>query len=357
MTFNSIVFFSLWILLSSCSGSLRNPPDHKIEQASLVNFGDTVAALGKNLSGLLQDDDGIFWLVSNGDGVFRYDGKTLTNFTEEDGLCSNFVFGIQKDHKGQLWFSTRDGICNFDGNKFTNYTHTVENAPKGKLLSPVHGLFFGHLNGICYYDGHTFTNFVIHPETYTPPTHTYNRPYGIYSTLVDKDGQVWFGTQSQGVCRYNGKTYNYLIEKDLAGPAVRTIFQDNSGHLWFGNNGGGLYRYDGKNLRNITAEYGLGNPEFLKGNFAGKPGTLARVWSINQDREGHIWIGTVDAGIWKFDGNQLTNFTTEDGLSGNSISHIYKDRQGELWYITNGGPTGSALCKFDGKMFKEYTFH
>lgn len=183
-----------------------------------------------------------------------------------------------------------------------------------------------------------------------------NRPYGIYSTLIDEGGQVWFGTQSQGVCQYNGKTYSYLTEKDLAGPAVRAIYQDQSGHLWFGNNGGGLYRYDGKNLRNITAEYGLGNPDFLKGNFTGKPGTLARVWAINEDREGHLWIGTVDAGVWRYDGKQLTNFTTKDGLASNSISTIFKDAQGELWFITSGNSTGGSIYKFNGKIFKEITF-
>lgn len=350
---HTILLFGILAAFAACNGQTQKSLESKTENIATVITGDTVSGIGKNIDCILQDNNSNYWFAGNGDGVYYSNGKTLLHITEKEGLCSNFVLNIQQDINGNLWFTTRDGICRFDGSKFTDYTNTIKNAPYGKLQYTKGGLFFGHLDGVCFYDGNSFINFVIHPDNYKPPLGDMNRPYSIYSTLVDKAGNVWFGTQSKGVCRYDGKTFSYLTDKDLAGPAVRTIFQDKSGNLWFGNNGGGLYYYNGKTLTNITEEKGLGNPEFLKGHFNDKPGSLARVWTINEDKEGNILIGTIDAGVWKFDGKNLTNYTTKDGLTGNSIWAIYKDKKDTLWFITNG----EAICKFNGKTFTKYAFH
>jgi len=350
---SGIVLVSLVAALASCDGQRRRTPEPPGEHAATGTIGDTVLDIGKNIDCVLQDRDGNYWFASNGEGVYRYDGRTLIHITEDDGLCSNFVLTVQQDINGNLWFSTRDGICRLKGTTFTDYTITIRDAPKARLRYTRGGLFFGHANGVCFYDGTSFTNFVIHPGTYSPEPSDMNRPYGIYSTLVDNAGNIWFGTQSQGVCRYDGDSFSYLTDKNLAGPAVRTIFQDRTGILWFGNNGGGLYRYDGKTLSNITDEKNLGNPEFLSGHFIERPGSLARVWTINEDNEGNLWIGTIDAGVWKYDGKHLTNYTTKDGLAGNSIWMIYKDHGDHLWFVTNG----ETLCKFNGKTFTKFVFH
>jgi streptogramin lyase len=151
-----------------------------------------------------------------------------------------------------------------------------------------------------------------------------------------------------GVCRYDGNSFTWFTEQGLGGPAVRGLFEDSKGNFWFGNNGGGLFRLDPENRLSIfTREHGLSNDEFLKSNKQG-PGTLARVWTINEDNYGNIWIGTADAGVWRYDGKNLTNYSTEDGLSGNAINTIFKDSEGELWF----GTDGAGVCKFNGVSFQ-----
>jgi ligand-binding sensor domain-containing protein len=152
---------------------------------------------------------------------------------------------------------------------------------------------------------------------------------------------------------YDGQIFTFIDDKYLAGPAVRTIFQDKKGVLWFGNNGGGLFRYDGKQLRNITQENNLGNDAFLKQRKPiDKAGSLARVFAINEDELGNIWIGTVDAGVWKYDGTHLTNFTSKDGLLGNHCAVISKDRTGKLWFVSEQ----NAIFHFDGQRFLPFSF-
>jgi len=179
----------------------------------------------------------------------------------------------------------------------------------------------------------------------------FNRPYSIYSTLADKEGNIWFGTQEKGVCCYNGNTFTYYTENGLDKAAVRTLFQHRDGTLWAGNNGAGLFRFNGKTFDNFTEAHHLGNPEFLA-KLPPREGTLGRPWTLEQDSAGLLWIGTIDAGVWTFDGTQLTHYTTQHGLAGNSIWKIYKDNTGALWFIVNG----EALCRFNGQRFSTFVF-
>ena len=48
----------------------------------------------------------------------------LRNYTVDDGLSSNHVYGIVQDSIGFIWFGTDNGLCRFDGCEFRCYTHT-----------------------------------------------------------------------------------------------------------------------------------------------------------------------------------------------------------------------------------------
>jgi len=352
MILHTTLLVCIFTAFSYCNEQIHKSTENKTAQTISLRIGSTVLNLGKNIDFILQDKNDNYWFASNGDGVFRYNGKTLTHITDKDGLVSNFVWTIEEDIHGDLWFSTRDGVCSFNGVLFTNYTEKINKAPSSRLHYTKGGLFFNKLNGLCFYDGIALTSFAIHPNTYSPAPANMSRPYSVYSTLVDNEGNVWFGTQEKGVCYYDGNSFTFFTEQGLDKAAVRTLFQDKAGNIWAGNNGAGLFKFNGKSFINFTDEKGLGNRDFLK-KLQGKEGTLARPWTINEDDTGNLWIGTIDAGVWKFDGTTLTNYTTKDGLAGNSIWKIYKDKKGELWFITDG----EAVCKFNGNTFSKYEFH
>lgn len=341
---NTLLLLHTFLLLTVISCSGQQQP----EQPAEIIIGDTVTDIGKNIGAVLHDSRGVYWLASNGEGVFRYDGKTMMRISDKDGLCSNFVTGIKEDRFGVIWFSTRDGVCSFDGKKITNRTAEIENAPAGKVRYMKGGLFFGHLNGVAFFDGNKFTGFTLHPINYEPERNSTYRPYGIYSWIADKDGNIWFGTQERGVCKYDGMTYTWFAENGLDKAAVRTMYQDKNGTVWAGNNGAGLFRFDGKTFINMTAEKGLENPEFLK-SLQSKPGTLARPWTMNEDSAGNLWIGTIDNGLWKYDGTTLVNYTTENGLPGNSVWTIIKNNKGELLVVTDG----EVVSRMEGDKFEK----
>lgn len=187
------------------------------------------------------------------------------------------------------------------------------------------------------------TNTILPGDTTSPSVEN------IRSMWHDKNDNYWFGSDGEGVYHYAGKALTLFTDKDgLCHNQVRTIQEDKAGNIWFGNNGYGLFRYDGTSLINLTEEKGLSNPDFFA-NFQEKAGTLARVWTINEDTNGDLWIGTIDAGVWRYDGKNLTNYTTKDGLAADGVTAIYKDKKGELWFGTAGD-----MCKFNGKSFVRF---
>ncbi len=353
----AIIF--LLISLNSCNGQTQNnnssnEANKPNSTAQFKSLNATVNSIDKNIRSIFQDRNGNFWFGTNGAGVYRYDGKILTQFTVKEGLANNQVINIQEDDFGNIWVGTGVfGISKFDGTKFTIHTDKVNitNGSETEWKSKKSDLWFFAGGGVFRYSNPSLDYLPFAPSSSNAQT---NAPfslsrYGVYCSLKDKKGNVWFGTQAEGVCRYDGKTLTWFKEKGLSGPAVLGLFEDSKGTLWFGNNGAGLFQYDGKTLTNFTEEKGLNNADF---RVSGKPGlgTLARVYSINEDNSGNIWVGTVDAGVWKYDRNNLTHYTTKDGLTSNAVNTIYKDKNGELWF----GTDGNGICKFNGTTFTEF---
>lgn len=148
--------------------------------------------------------------------------------------------------------------------------------------------------------------------------------------IKDRDGNTYLLGEG-GLSQF--KTYS--TDDGLALDAVNCAILDSRGHLWFGTNNGGVSRYDGSTFTNYTSSQGLA-------------GNILR--SMLEDSKGNIWFGTI-SGVSKFDGYTFTNFNTEDGLADDVVFSILEDRSGNLWFGTGGG----GLSKFDGETFTTYT--
>jgi len=111
---------------------------------------------------------------------------------------------------------------------------------------------------------------------------------------------------------------------------VRCIYQDKSGDIWFGTNDEGVYLYNGDTFVNFTGKDG----------FAGQA-----VRGIVQDEKGDLWFAT-DAGVSRYDGKTFTTYTILNGLSHNDVWSTLKDSKGNLWFGTMGG-----VSRYDGKNF------
>lgn len=130
-----------------------------------ILYGDVVYAL-------CEDLDKCIW-VGTSKGLKYLNPKTneTREYTQEDGLPSNFICGIKVDQNGFLWISTNSGLSRFDAknNSFINFYASDglqgNEFSKGAACAGPEGEFiFGGTNGITHFDPTRISNPNKQPE-------------------------------------------------------------------------------------------------------------------------------------------------------------------------------------------------
>ena len=166
---------------------------------------------------------------------------------------------------------------------------------------------------------------------------TFRSEHGLVGNLVtcvheDRAGNLWFGTNADGVSRFDGVGWTaYTVADGLVSNNIKAILQDRSGSLWFATSGG-VSRLDKGQWTNYTDSNGL---------------PTRYVWSIAEDRAGNLWVGTHGGGASRFDGSTWTTYT--QGLPSPIVYGVLGDRRGDVWFNTLNG-----VARFDGRDWYRY---
>ncbi len=228
-----------------------------------------------NLFCAYQDTDGDLWFGSDGAGAMKYAGDRFITFTVRDGLCSDQVMNITADTKGDLWLGTYD-------------------------------------NGICRMDG------MARVTTLDGlPNNT------IWSGLRDRNGGLWFGTSAGLVHLVNGILQRLPAQVEAQEQPVLSLLEALDGTIWCGMREGLL---------------GLHPDGAVSHHVAGPNGPGRSVRSMWHDGYGHLWMAT-DNGLVRKNGDRFDRWTTEQGLSDNTVQCLLPDAKGRLWIGTANGLT------------------
>ena len=125
-----------------CNGQQAAPPVQSARPLTSTAAGQSklVKTQGSgehdNVHVMLQDRAGDLWFATTGEGVYRYDGKSFTQFTQKDGLSNNTVYSMLEDASGNIWFGTDAGISRYDGKSAhatPAYTNSMERVSLSSL--------------------------------------------------------------------------------------------------------------------------------------------------------------------------------------------------------------------------------
>lgn len=161
----------------------------------------------------------------------------------------------------------------------------------------------------------------------------------------DKKGNFWFGTNGDGIIRYNGQVLE-KISIDGIRPNFRVleIVEDKAGNLWFGTSEG-LIKYDNKEFTPFSKKDGL-------------PGEDEEIWGLTIDQNGLIWVGSI-GGVSHFDGEKFIPFSlpvskvenAKPMLSDKLVFKIVEDQNGTMWFATDG----NGIFKYKNGKFIHLT--
>jgi ligand-binding sensor domain-containing protein len=303
----------------------------------------------------MQDKNGNLWFGTSGEGVYRYNGKTFTQFTRKEGLSHLSVQCVLQDKNGITWLGTNEGLCRFDGQTIKeepmgpdgrpSFADLQERTPgpaaKRAILCMLEDksgkLWLGTSDGVYTFNGKTFSRF--------PASGVVNKG-GLQLKMTqymlqDRRGNIWFGCgvwDGEGLSCFDGKSLTNFRPNGHGW--IRYIVEDKAGTIWFGTRNDGNWRYDGTNYKRFNDKTGIGAP-------------------ILADHKGNIWFGGEEhdngyggkGGVWYYDGKTFRNFTTTDGIGDYSVWSITEDRQGNVWF----GTRNMGLYKYDGNKFTAYS--
>jgi ligand-binding sensor domain-containing protein len=336
---SSAIFLMLFVSATSSCYSQTDTKNKKTEEQSQTK----APQIDEYVVEIFEDSKKNLWFGTINNGAAKYDGKSLTYLTTENGLIGNTVTSFAEDKQGNIWLGTHSGLSKFDGKTIINFTDInglVNNMVSELLIDKKDILWVGTWDGISKYDGTTFSTFTIpNPEVELMPYQS--TMHWISEIIEDKQGNIWFSRDGYGVCKYDGQSFKQFTKKDgLVSNNIQEILEDKNGNIWFGSRvverdnpdnarrigEGGLSRFDGKAFTHFPEVKGISKNE---------------VYAIIEDSKGNIWIGANGLGLYRYDGIDFTLFSKTDRADlmtyGYGIQSLLEDKKGNIWLGLSGG--------------------
>lgn len=247
---------------------------------------------------ICRDHEGILWVGTDGDGLYATypNGKMKAHYPNITGNESATIMSVYEDSKNQLWIGTyQKGV--FKMNRSTGEWESIS----------------------------------------VPDTTSQNKPR-IYAFVEDANKQLWMGAMGAGLYKldlqtnqikcmpsYNGDIINNLKINAMHNTWVNCLLKSSNDKLYFGTyNGFGCMDLK---TENFVSTYS--SNQFMRGEVC---------FTMHEDQDGDIWIGT-NSGLKRFTPKtqEITSYTTENGLPSNTIYAIKGDYDNNLWISTSYG--------------------
>lgn len=365
MNKKKLIYLILILILNFSCVEKKSIEDETNKPEVVVNPKTDTLKFTSGIRAIFQDSKGNYWFGSLQEGVAVYNDKSFIYFTINEGLTDNQIYSIQEDKEGNIWFDTQTGVSSYDGTRISNRTKAnngnfqnvfpiqSNDSKTSEWMKSDNDLWFeaGNKAGVYRYDGQQLHYLDFPPQKVLNPN---DNLFAVTDISNGKNNMIWFGTYA-GVFGYNGSDFTIINDETLGYDRkieplhIRSIYEDSKGRLWIGNNGIGVLLKEGDSIINFSNKHRLIHPNSTRKGDKSPQGTLEHVFTIAEDKKGNIWFGDRDAGIWKYDGKQLENYTTKDGLANDFVLSIYEDRNSELWF----GMTDGSIYKFNGKTFEK----
>ncbi len=322
---------NFWIGMHDSGICYFDPYTKKVEKSS-SNWDHGII----NTLELFEDRE--LWIGTEGNGVMRQDlnTQTIVPIRMDETKGKSKIYDLHKDVEGNIWV-----VSNNNGIYSANRQFEIIQQPLPELqalmvdhqdqlwIGTQNGLFLHRLNG----EGES---------TFDPVLDHLN----VLSIYEDNFKNIWIGTFGEGVyCLDSNKTQTrHLTEKDgLTNGSILSIEGKND-KIWLATLGG-VTEID--NTKNIFSNLNL---KIKKLNQETGLGTNY-IYTVFIDSKERTWFGTASNGVSVLENGKITNYTSADSLPLRTVFSITEDRLGHIWLSTDK----EGIFEFDGEKFHHLT--
>ena len=320
------------------------------------DYNNPYAISDNSVYALLKDKENSVWAGTFFGGLNYYSEKNnmFSNYFPVNGrnsISGNVVRNICQDKYGNLWIGTEDAGLN----KFIPKKGRFEKfLPTGSQSS----ISYYNINGLAVDDDELWIGTFEHGldvmnirtgkvvRHYTASLDENSLKSNFITTIYKtRSGEILIGTYL-GLYQYNRKNNNFDIIKQVSAEAyIYTICEDHEGTVWVGTVGDGIYYFNPitKDMGNLNIKI-FGKEKRIRNN----------VIAIFEDSNNTLWFSIEGNGVTAYFPSTKTykNYTTQDGLPSNLIFTVMEDQQKKIWMSTSKG-----LASFNPttKHFQIYT--
>jgi len=395
----SLVLFFLTILMFLLSDALYAlDPERDLEQYNVNEWGVDQQLPQISVTALAQDSKGYIW-VGTQSGVARFNGKDFVAFDRSNtqALESNIITDLLVDNDSNLWILTASGLTLRNSTGFISLKSPNKQVIKpSQLIRFSKKIIFSSASGLFEVKQQTIQPYVVQSESYALEVFQKNLIVGgrgqitivsgltasvkrlptkfdkaivkdiqaVGETLwlattkgllfyrdnqfeqlsgfvplinestnalyLDENGLLWVATDIATYRLANGILHNN--QEKASFPRVSTFMLDKDGTLWLGTSDRGLFQLWNSWSVRFADYHGINE---------------SLIWSVAGSQLSDFVVGS-DSGIYKYQGNRFYSFISKYQLPNASVYTLFIDRDKSLWAGTKGGiahfdPLGNRL--------------
>lgn len=322
------------------------------------------------IKSIQQDNEGFIWVIM-ADNIFRFDGYQFKSYYPYlqtlDPTDSNWHFNeVETDVNGYLYIATNKGVFKYDPvtDSFQKiYNSGVRNLKIDSqknlwLASTSLGIFYPEENSFKQYGSDSgaltdVTDLCSDEQEMTVGTSkgeiyqfdyiqklfkqlcTLPKKSFIIKIKRDKD-VMWILTENHGLYKLDCNTssiighYDFFSTLNNVSVPAKALYIDKNGYIWIGTQRG-LYIMNPRNKEYTHFTNSETDPFSIPNN---------SIWTIKEDAQKNIWIGTYSGGLCYLNFQETYRFRTykpqEKGLNHKIVSSFAED-DNFLWIATEGG--------------------
>ena len=270
------------------------------------------AYVHKHAETVLAQGDSL-WIGGSNGVALLYDGRVKL-WNRGESAPGSMVQRLQALPDGRVFAGSTSGLAELRQDRFSpvsEHDEVLGSEIKALAVDQMGRLWVGSRGGLAVLNDEGFQTFAAGPWLTSE---------GVLGLVSGRDGSMWVATAA-GLWRTAGGPLQPVPLRGDPYPAglIWSLLEDSQGVLWIAAENRGLFRLLDGCLQQVRINE-----------------TLLDAIALHEDPQGTMWIGTFAAGLQRLRAGSFITWSTQEGLTGDSVRIVCPTPDGGLWVSSHG---------------------